>query len=221
METYIKQIKKNVWKWKKEDGIFSVKKYASEEQAAKISYIHDELSNLKKPFVLPIIPTTQKGYIIQPWFEGNRTVSYSDKKDRLATYNLLKRMHSTRKKIEWEKSPFLYPFNLVTKWQNRYLKVTEIEAFIESYIGYNQTKLLLLYGESALRAIKPFSIKNVTLLHGDVVHHNFLARDETYKMIDFDLAVLGPKEMEFILWIHRVLPEMDYNIELFLNEFPE
>ncbi|MBD7943759.1 hypothetical protein MKZ20_12210 [Psychrobacillus sp. FSL K6-2684] len=221
MDTYIKQIKKNVWKWKNEDGIFSVKKYTSGEQAAKIRYIHDELYRLEKPFVLPIIPSTQQDYIIQPWFKNNRTVSYKDKKDRSETYSLLKRMHSTRKKIEWEKSNLLYPFNLISKWQTRFLKVDEIAPFIESYIGFNKTKLLVQYGDMALQNIRPFSMKNPTLLHGDVVHHNFLANDFTYKIIDFDLAVLGPRETEYILWIHRVLPEMEYDIELFLNEFPE
>lgn len=221
MSYYIRQIKKNVWKWKNENGIFSVKKYPSVEQAEKIRFIHNELQNVENPFVLPVIFSTQPDFIIQPWFKGTHAVSYGSVKDRKEVFSLLTQLHETNKVIAWEDCSDLHTFNLFTKWQNRSLKIKEIAFFIESYIGYNETRQLLLYGEIALRSMVPIKTKNPTILHGDVVHHNFLTNDFTYKMIDFDLAVIGPKEVEYILWIHRVLPEIEYNIHSLLSEFPK
>lgn len=221
MSTYIRQIKKNVWKWKNENGIFSVKKYPTIEQAEKIRLIHKELENMDKPFILPIIESTQQDFIIQPWYKGTHTVSYRFKEDRKEVYSLLNQIHETNKLVDWEESKLFYSFNLISKWQNRKLKMNEISFFIESHIGCNQTKLLLLCGDVALRNMKPFNTEKRTLLHGDVVHHNFLSDSSDYKIIDFDLAVIAPKEMEIILWIHRVLPEIDYDILLLIQEFPE
>ena len=60
-----------------------------------------------------------------------------------------------------------------------------------------------------------------TLLHGDVVHHNILRdRDGIIRFIDFDLASTGPAGTEIALWIHRVLPQIEYDIEFLLNEQP-
>ncbi len=220
MNTYTKQIKKNVWKWKNENGVYSVKKYASIEQAEKIRYIHHELQRIEEPFVLPIIPSSQEDFVIQPWFKSSRTVSYRDIKDRTEVYSILNRLHNTASIIDWKESEYLQPFNLVNKWHGRLLRIKDIINFIEGHMGHLQTRSLLLYGEIALANIQPFDNREQTILHGDVVHHNFLSNGTTYKIIDFDLAVLGPREMEYILWIHRVLPELDYQVDQLLNEFP-
>ncbi|MDI2588228.1 aminoglycoside phosphotransferase family protein [Psychrobacillus sp. NEAU-3TGS] len=217
---YIKQIKKNVWKWRNENGVFSVKKYPSEQQAEKIRFIHDKLQYIEDPFVLPVVESPQLDFIIQPWFQGTHTVNYSNEEDRKAVYSLLTRLHETKKIIDWEDSKVLYAFNLISKWQNRLLKMKEISFFVESLIGVNNTKILLMYGDMALKDMKPFDMRDRTLLHGDVVHHNFLSDGSAYKIIDFDLAVIGPKEMESILWMHRVLSEIDYDIHFLMNEFP-
>lgn len=221
MSYYIRQIKKNVWKWKNENGVFSVKKYPSEEQAEKIRFIHDQLQYMEDPFVLPVIESSQLDFIIQPWFKGTHAVNYGSENDRKAVYSLLTRLHKTNEDISWEDCKVLYAYNLMSKWQNRSLKMKEIAYFIESYIGIEKTNLLLLYGDVALKNMGPFNMNERTILHGDVVHHNFLSNNSTYKIIDFDLAVMGPKEMEYILWMHRVLPEIDYDIFLLLNEFPK
>lgn len=221
MSYTIKQIKKNVWKWKNENGVFSVKKYPSEEQAEKIRYIHNRLQYIENPFVLPVMESSQLDFIIQPWFQGTHHVNYSNEEDRKAVYSLLRRLHKTNQIISWEDSNVLYAFNLISKWQNRLLKMKEISFFIESYLGVKKTEMLLLYGDIALKDMTSFDMNDRTLLHGDVVHHNFLSDGTSYKIIDFDLAVIGPKEMENILWMHRVLSEIDYDIYLLINEFPK
>lgn len=220
MSYYIRQIKKNVWKWENENGLFSVKKYPTIEQAEKIRMIHQKLQQLPKPFILPVIESTQDDFIIQPWFKGTHSVDYGSKIDRKEVYSLLNQLHETNKLIKWEDHNLLHPFDLFSKWQIRYLKMKEISYFIEFHIGVKKTKILLQYGETALKNMRLFNNRDMTILHGDVVHHNFLSNQETYKIIDFDLAVIGPKEMENILWIHRVLPAIDYNIFFLLSEFP-
>ena len=220
MKTYTKQIKKNVWKWKNENGVYSVKKYPLLEQAEKIRFIHYELHQLEDPFVLPIVPSTQDDFIIQPWFKSTRSVNYKNVEDRMGVYNILDRLHQSSSIINWEDSGYLQSFDLVNKWQGRLMRVKNISGFLEIHLGYQLTQTLIMYGEVALANIQQFDNAKQTLLHGDVVHHNFLTNDFSYKIIDFDLAVLGPREIENILWIHRVLPDLDYQVDKIIEEFP-
>ncbi|PZX07103.1 hypothetical protein C7437_101210 [Psychrobacillus insolitus] len=221
MPNSVKQIKKNVWKWENENGIFSVKKYETVEQAKKIRIIHEQLANAHIHFVLPIIESSQPDFVIQPWFKGTHAVDYHNKLDRKETYLLLNYLHDTMHDIDWQQQKILKPFNLENKWQNRLFKMNEISYFIEHYLGITKTKKLLQYGEIALKNMSRINDHKSTLLHGDVVHHNFLSNEFSYKMIDFDLAVLGPKEVEDILWIDRVLPSINYDLFLLIQEFPD
>ncbi|WP_313891733.1 phosphotransferase [Psychrobacillus sp.] len=220
MSYYIRQIKKNVWKWENENGLFSVKKYPTIEQAEKIRSIHQELLYLKVPFILPVIETAQSDFIVQPWFKGTHSVDYANEEDRKHVHELLKGLHETIQYVDWKENRLLPHFDLIGKWKNRFEKMKDISYFLAFYLEKEQIAMLLEYGEYALSQMKPFSRDEMTLLHGDVVHHNFLSNEVAYKMIDFDLAVLGPKEVEEILWIHRVLPTIDYNISFLLEEFP-
>ena len=45
-------------------------------------------------------------------------------------------------------------------------------------------------------------------------------KDGIIRFIDFDLASTGPAGTEIALWIHRVLPQIEYDIEFLLNEQP-
>ncbi|QFF99548.1 hypothetical protein PB01_12300 [Psychrobacillus glaciei] len=220
MNNYIRQIKKNVWKWENENGLFSVKKYSTVEQAEKIRLIHQELQQLDTAFILPVMESAQEDFIIQPWFNGTHSVDYGSERDRKEVYSLLSELHETNRFIKWEDSNLLGQFDLIAKWQNRFLKMKEIAYFVEFYMGVEKTKMLIQYGEIALNNIQSFSNQDITILHGDVVHHNFLSNQKAYKMIDFDLAVIGPKEVEDILWVHRVLPAIDYDIYFLIHEFP-
>lgn len=220
MSNYIRQIKKNVWKWENENGLFSVKKYPTVEHAEKIRIIHHKLHQLDKSFILPVLESAQEDFIIQPWFKGTHPVDYGSRKDRLEVYSLLEQLHDTNKNIKWDNQKLLQPFDLFAKWQNRSLKMKEISYFVEFYLGEKKTKMLLHLGDIALKNMQLFNNKDTTILHGDVVHHNFLSNEKAYKIIDFDLAVIGPKEMEEILWMHRVLPAINYDIFILLSEFP-
>ncbi|MEG0473692.1 MAG: serine/threonine protein kinase, partial [Solibacillus sp.] len=59
-----------------------------------------------------------------------------------------------------------------------------------------------------------------TLLHGDVVHHNFMFGKDDVKLVDFDLAAMGKKSDELILWAHRVLPNVDYDLKSLMKQHP-
>ena len=39
-------------------------------------------------------------------------------------------------------------------------------------------------------------------------------KDGFIRFIDFDLACTGPAGTEIALWIHRVLPQIDYDIRI-------
>jgi len=83
---------------------------------------------------------------------------------------------------------------------------------------------ILHYSDKSLQLISMENVpeKDITLLHGDVVHHNFLrCSNGELKLIDFDLAHLGEADDEYILWLHRVLPAVDYDLTKIFSELPE
>ncbi|MEG0439983.1 MAG: serine/threonine protein kinase, partial [Solibacillus sp.] len=56
--------------------------------------------------------------------------------------------------------------------------------------------------------------------HGDVVHHNFMFGKDDVKLVDFDLAAMGKRTDELILWLHRVLPNVGYDLKSVMQEHP-
>ena len=93
----------------------------------------------------------------------------------------------------------------------------------EPYIGKDNVDEILYYATNALQIIEKAYTDQFddTLLHGDVVHHNILRdKDGIIRFIDFDLACTGSSGTEIALWIHRVLPQIEYDINFLINEQP-
>ncbi|MFX3674499.1 MAG: phosphotransferase family protein [Paenisporosarcina sp.] len=215
------QLKPNVWKWQVGENEFSLKKYNEIDEAEKIRYIHEQLLLLKQSYVLPIEPYNDQFVIQQPWVENGKKVRFDSSKDREDSLNLLHKLHQTGDKFNWKKCKFLHEINLNKKWEHRLEKWLHASPFLHQHMGKTKTNRITNYAEKAIDKIKPLPSKNLTILHGDVVHHNFV-RDKKGKMylIDFDLACIGAKEVELILWMHRVLPHLDYEVHKLFQHHP-
>ena len=223
LEGKSKKIKDNVWKLEKDGQHFSVKRYHSNSTAIKVKRLHDVLHSMSFPHVVPVVADENQLLFIQPWLNGAKAVNFKKRADRTDSLAALRALHETQSQHDWHASPYLHPYPLITKWEDRIVRFRELSGACEAYIGKGQVEEILFYALNAISIVKRTyqDHLNGTLLHGDVVHHNIL-RDGNgvIRFIDFDLACTGPAGTEIALWIHRVLPQIDYDIDFLFDEQP-
>ncbi|SIT82967.1 phosphotransferase [Edaphobacillus lindanitolerans] len=218
-----RQIKPNVWKWDVAGKGYSLKKYDSYEVAAKVRRIHTELGKVGFPHILPVVGAADERTVIQPWLENARPADYSTRNGRARTLAVLKALHATSAVVDWQSVPGLRSYPLIAKWEDRLDRFRSRRKELEPYIGSSAFETTVFHAEEALKTIRKSyePEEGCTLLHGDVVHHNFLkGKDGRYVLIDFDLACTGPPGTETALWMHRVLPHVGYDFDYLAGERP-
>ncbi|MCG7345027.1 aminoglycoside phosphotransferase family protein [Sporosarcina sp. ACRSL] len=221
LEKNIRKVKKNVWKVEEGEAAYSLKRYDTRSTAVKVEYVHQQLHAIRFPNIVPIIPTEDPLFIMQPWIEGTKPVNFRRRIDRTDSLLALQALHRTKEQIDWNASPYLHRYQLLDKWRERLSRFIEKRMALEKFLTKQAIDEIVMYGEEALPILKKNykKVTDSTLLHGDVVHHNIL-RDGNglIRFIDFDLACLGPSGTELALWMHRVLPNVNYNLEFLLSE---
>ena len=219
----LEKIKDNVWKLEKDGNRFSVKRYHSSSTAMKVHRIHQALRSVSFPHVVDVIKQENQLTFVQPWLDGAKAVNFKKRADRTDSLAALHALHETNAQLDWHASPYLHPYPLIAKWEDRISRFREIGGACEAYIGKGYVDEILFYALNAISAVKKTYKDNLdgTLLHGDVVHHNILRdRKGSIRFIDFDLASTGPAGTEIALWIHRVLPQIGYDIDFLFDEQP-
>lgn len=221
LEKNIRKVKKNVWKMVEGESAYSLKRYTTRSTAVKVEYVHRQLHAIRFPNIVPIIPTEDPLFIMQPWVEGTKPVNFRRRVDRTDSLLALQALHGTKEQIDWDASPYLHRYQLLDKWRERLDRFIDNRDACGKFIRKQAVDEIIMYGEEALPILKKNyrQLSGHTLLHGDVVHHNIL-RDGNglIRFIDFDLACTGPPGTELALWIHRVLPNVGYNLEFLLAE---
>lgn len=221
LEKNIRKVKENVWKLVEGESAYSLKRYSNRSTAVKVNYVHRQLQAIQFPHIVPLMPTEDPLFIMQPWIEGTKPVNFRRRIDRTDAFLALQALHMTKEQIDWDASPYLHRYQLLDKWQDRLDRFIDKRILCENYIGKRAVDEIILFGQEALPIIKKKQrqLSDFTLLHGDIVHHNIL-RDENglIRFIDFDLACTGPPGTELALWMHRVLPNIGYNLEFLFAE---
>ena len=219
----LKKIKENVWKLEKDGDFFSVKQYFSYSTVVKVKNVHETLDMITFPHIVPVISSQDDLILIQPWLDGAKAVNFKKRADRTDSLEALQALHKTKEKVDWSAYPYLHQYPLLSKWEDRIARFRENSGLVVQYIGNEKVDEILFYAVNAFHVIKKSyqDEMNGTLLHGDVVHHNILrGKDGMIRFIDFDLASTGPSGTEIALWIHRVLPQISYDIKFLLDEQP-
>ncbi len=223
LDKNVEKIKENVWKLEKGGNHFSLKRYHSLSTASKVKQIHDALHSVAFPHIVQVVTTEDQLSFIQPWLEGAKAVNFKKRADRTDSLAALHALHATKSQIDWDSKSYLHPYPLLGKWDDRMIRFREMSGACESYIGKGRVDEILFYATNAMSILKKNYVDQLdgTLLHGDVVHHNIL-RDKNgiIRFIDFDLACTGPPGTEIALWVHRVLPQIDYDIDFLFDEQP-
>lgn len=214
------QIKNNIWKQQSEKETLFIKKYDYSHVFEKVALIHEQLELIEFPYIIPLKKTDEPLLLVQSWQKNSYSADFSKAKHRKSAVKILKSLHKTNEKIDWNSFNVIPKQKLLQKWNARLERFLFNEKELVKYLGH-QYYDIVIYANKVLKKIRNSPGKNSkkqTLLHGDVVHHNFLMTKDGMKLIDFDLAVIGDAAEEMILWMHRALPAMDYHIEQLLSE---
>lgn len=217
------QINHHVWKLKQNNRFYSVKQYDSQATLYKVNQIHEQLKEIGFSHMLPVVKSDYPLLFVQPWLARARSVNFKKRNDRVDSLAALRKLHATGGRFDWKSAQYLHHYPLALKWEDRLFRFQSIRKACEVYIGKNVVEDIIFYAESALRMIKKMnrSTEQLTLLHGDVVHHNLLRDGDGFiRLIDFDLASIGDARTEIALWMHRVLPQIDYDLPFLINEHP-
>lgn len=220
----VEEVKSNIWKYKYRSNYYFVKRSKQLEVAKKVKLIHQKLARIEPSLTLPLVPSEDEQLIVQLWQEGSRSADFSKKRDREQALNLLITLHDTYKKVAWHHTPGLQQHSQLLKWQMRFMRFKNRRNELRVFLTKEEVEQILHYSEKALQLIEMENVEEneLTLLHGDVVHHNFLwCTDGQLRFIDFDLAHLGEADDEYILWLHRVLPTVDYDVGKLFTELPQ
>ncbi len=188
--------------------------------AEKVKFIHDQLEAIEFPYVIPLKKTKEPNLVVQSWQHRSYSADFSNVHNRKQAVKILKMLHETNKIIDWKSNLIIPRQNLLNKWTVRLERFLSHEKELVPYLQHVYYDITL-YAERILRKMRKQVEKktsNLTLLHGDVVHHNFLITRDGMKLIDFDLSVVGDPADELILWLHRALPTVNYDLQLLLNE---
>ncbi len=200
------------------DKEYFVKRYDNRDTLKKIVMIHKKLEKREFPYVIPI-EKQENQMIYQQWLNGFKGANYALRRERTLTLRTLQKLHQTNRIINWEKYNQLQTYSLFEKWTERLERFYAHKEQIIELMGEDYY-VVRGYAEQVLPLIEEKLPKNLTLCHGDVAHHNFMVKDDKVVVIDFDLAYLGDAQEELILWMHRVLPFMKYDLEALVREQP-
>lgn len=211
------RLKSNCYRLHDEDEEYFLKTYEKAYVLKKVKAIHEALCAEGFPYVHPAIIDLNKGHFRQRWVEGT-VANYRSASHRKQVYEMLKALHATNKQIDWQSKGFSI-LNLKKKWRARLAKFQLCEPSIRPFLQQD-FDLICHWAEEALSEMEPiYSEEQPTLLHGDVVHHNFFVGEEPL-MIDFDLAIVGPAIYEEMMFVQRVLPMIRYDWLQLLQELP-
>jgi thiamine kinase-like enzyme len=213
-------LKENCWQWDSSKGSFFMKYYEDAYLAQKVKSIHHQLEKIQFPYHVPVEKNEDDHIVKQRWYEG-RSANYRQLEDRKLTLQVLQTLHQTNKEIDWTQLNLLPYYGVKEKWNRRFERFVDNQSSLTELLG-DSYKKIVKQAEWALTSIEAtkYVHEPQTLLHGDVVHHNFMIGEEGIKLVDFDLAAVGQKTDEIILWLHRVLPNINYNLIELMNEHP-
>lgn len=219
----LRQINQRVWQVTYQGRLYMMKYYPNQATLQKVVAISRQLKAMNFPHSIDVKKVLFDGYLLQPWMPNRQVIHYGDQKNRTDTLRVLAKLHQYGKGIDHSSIPAIQPYSLLKKWSHRLWRFQQLKSVCQAYLTEEQYELIERYALDAMALFRQtdFSEEVPTILHGDVVHHNFL-RTETDELvlIDFDLATTGPESIELILWLHRVLPQVSYNLGKLIDEQP-
>ncbi|WP_341320868.1 phosphotransferase [Solibacillus sp. FSL H8-0523] len=212
-------IKENCWKWDAKDGAYFMKYYDDYFLAQKVTFVHEQLEKQQFKYHIPLEWNEDAHILKQRWFEG-KSADYRKVNDQKKVLKALQALHETKNQINWQQHDVLPIYDLHQKWQRRFERFVENEVLLKELLSHHYNEVV----REAAHTLNQLALFNahesMTILHGDVVHHNSMISNRDVVLVDFDLAALGEASDELILWMHRVLSQTNYDLVKLMKDHP-
>ena len=85
---------------------------------------------------------------------GAKSVNFKRRADRTDSLEALMALHNTGSIINWSAEPYLHPYPLLSKWEERINRFENIRDECEKYIGKSNFDDILFYATNALRIVR-------------------------------------------------------------------
>lgn len=143
---------------------------------------------------------------------------YRTARNRHDALELLAQFHETTSDFTHLFTNRLKPYNQIEKWERRLTRFKRkikrlnwpiANQYMDHYINAGEWALEIMYKEKDF-----FNEEPHVILHGDVVHHNFIrGKDHKLYLIDFDLMSIGPNHIDFLQFCNRILSPIHWSVE--------
>lgn len=217
----VRQINERVWQVVYEQELYMMKYYPHRASLEKVVTVCEQLQRHSFSHSLQVKKVLFDHYLLQPWISNSEMIHYEVVKDRTDTLHVLHELHRIGRMIQSSALLSLPTYDLTEKWERRLFRFQQMKKVCLQFLSEDEYRMIEGYAVDALASIASLGRieEEQTILHGDVVHHNFLRNENgQVTVIDFDLAAKGPRYVELILWMHRVLPHISYHLDGLLEE---
>lgn len=216
----LEPIKPNVWRLREDGRDVSIKGYEELSLYIKVRQIHKQLMEFSFDGALPAEFDDENQLIIQPFYPRVQETNFASPVIRKQVIRLLEELHQTENITTWWNQTTLPASNLYLKWQMRLSRILAVKDLLHQHFGEDLVTYAIHQAELAMDEYIHYETKH-TLIHGDIAHHNFLIGKKGIKLIDFDLASYTDPDEEWILLMQRLLPFVDYDLQLLVDEHPD
>lgn len=221
----IKQLRGNVYLVDTQDSRFILKGYQELrklkiQEAFTSSLRHAGFDSSYKFLRMKSILPFQGLYYgcIEYLKQQEKRFDYGTQSDRDEGVVLLSKFHDHSALLVPSFTGMLPKADLARKWQHRKDEFAKNLPVVHYYVNSAVTNEILGWAEDSLNHFSALKTEleqePLTILHGDVAHHNFLrAKGGKLYLIDFDLISIGPRAYDMLQYANRILPYLDWNFD--------
>lgn len=143
--------------------------------------------------------------------------SYGTQTERQEALKLISQYHTVTKKIVNRYKTIIPPSKEELKWRDRTFHFIQNLTTLRYFLKEEIIMEMINWANWSLEGLEKYSStyanETLTILHGDLAHHNFL-RDRVgqLKLIDFDLISIGSPKWDFLQFANRILPFLGWSI---------
>ncbi|MGM7636544.1 phosphotransferase [Bacillus sp. Hm123] len=222
----IHPVKNGKWRVCTDKNYWFLKQYTTEKQFRKQWEITEKLLAAKFYSIIPFHPSSpfiveRNIFALMPFIpSASRVYTFQTKEERAKALRLLRSFHVQTAEFV-DKLDRVFSLDQLTRWQQRLdffkgslpqLQHCFPKSCLIRYIEMGEWSLHQLVKRSERK-------RDSVIIHGDVVAHNFLqANNGPLFLIDFDLAARAPAMYDYLQFVHRVLPMVDWDLDQIMED---
>lgn len=219
-------LKSGKWRVCTDKNHWFLKQYATEKQFRKQWKITEKLLAAKFYAIIPFHPSSpfiveKSIFALMPFIPpSSRVYTFQTKKEREKALRLLRAFHVQTAEFVNELDE-VSPLDQLIRWQQRLDFFRESLPQLQHYFPKSFLIRYIEMGEWSLAQLmkRGEQKRHSVIIHGDVVAHNFLqAKNGQLFLIDFDLAARAPAMYDYLQFVNRVLPMVDWDLEQVIED---